>query len=193
MRSLAKGIRPRGTCTVIRPRRGGQARCGRPRGHRRSRRATRAKGGQLVEQFLAVPAADELDRPVLGRRRHGVGATQPFSPVEVALQSAREICEVRRARTPDLEGRGKPLETRLQPKCRAARAPSRLNKLEQPATKVWARGVTCPRMRKRRSRGRQASCASHYGSSSTVTLGDFCSITKGENASGACFFRSPLR
>ncbi|MDP9308303.1 MAG: hypothetical protein M3P15_08335, partial [Actinomycetota bacterium] len=34
------------------------------------------KSGQLVEQLLAVPAADELDQPVLGRRRHRLGADQ---------------------------------------------------------------------------------------------------------------------
>ena len=34
------------------------------------------KGGQLVEQLLAVPAADELDQPVLCRRRDRLGADQ---------------------------------------------------------------------------------------------------------------------
>src|SRR5207248_8850319 len=35
-----------------------------------------ATRGQLVEQLLALPAADELDQPVLGRRRDRLSADQ---------------------------------------------------------------------------------------------------------------------
>ena len=66
--------------------------------------------------------------------KQGVGAGEGIDAVvvrpvrkAVSSSSSSSLCRPRM------------LETRLQPKCRATRAPSRLNKLEQPATKVWAR------------------------------------------------------
>jgi hypothetical protein len=65
------------------------------------------KSGQLVEQLLAVPAADELDQPVLGRRRDRVGADQfaagyPLGKDPVAAQQVAGVAlaegDARRAR-----------------------------------------------------------------------------------------------
>jgi hypothetical protein len=54
------------------------------------------KGGQFVEQLLAVPAADELDQPVLGRRRDRLGADQlvPGHPLAEDPVSGSKVADV---------------------------------------------------------------------------------------------------